>query len=109
VTCAVTLRAYDAAMTVRLVDPPPAAPKIVVPLWTVTRNGQRIDAELVDQGAAGFELWLLRDREWFAGRRFGNRAQAVAHSVETRRELLSRGWNPTASGALQPRSPVPAV
>jgi hypothetical protein len=96
VTCAVTARAYDAAMTVRLVDPPPTTPKIVMPLWTLTRDGQRIDAELVDQGTAGFELRLLRDHEWFAGRRFGNRAQAVAHSVETRRELLSRGWKPSA-------------
>ena len=94
-------------MTVRLVDPPPTTPKIVMPLWTLTRNGERIDAELVEQGAAGFELRLLRDHEWFAGRRFGNRTQAVAHSVETRRELLSRGWSPTASGAStsHPRTP----
>jgi hypothetical protein len=84
-------------MTVRLVDPPPTTPKIVMPLWTLTRDAQRIDAELVDQGAASFELRLLRDQEWFAGRRFGNRAQAVAHSVETRRELLSRGWSPSTS------------
>lgn len=84
-------------MTVRLVDLPLAAPKIVTPLWTLTKDAQRIDAELVDQGAAGFELRLLRDHEWFSGRRFSNRAQAVAHSVERRRELLSRGWSPSTA------------
>jgi hypothetical protein len=81
-------------MTVRLVDSPPTTPTIVTPLWTLTKGGQCIDAELVDQGAAGFELRLLRDRELLSDRRFRNRGQAVAYSVERRRELLARGWSP---------------
>ena len=81
-------------MTVRLVDLPPAPPKLVTPLWTVTKDAQRLDAELVEQGVAGLELRLLRDHEWLSGRRFNNRVQAVAHAVETRRELLTRGWQP---------------
>jgi hypothetical protein len=84
-------------MAARLVDPPPTAPKIVTPLWTLSKDAQRIDAELIDQGAAGFELRLLCDREVCSGRRFRNRAQAVAHSVERRRQLLSRGWSPSTS------------
>ena len=84
-------------MTVRLVDLPPAPPKLVTPLWTVTKDAQRLDAELVEQGAAGWELRLMQNHEWLSGRRFFGRAQAVAHAVETRRELLSRGWNPSTS------------
>ena len=82
-------------MTVRLIDLPPAMPKVVTPIWTVTKDAQRIDAELIEQGAAGWELRLMRNREWVSGRRFKHRLQAVAHAVETRRELLSRGWRPS--------------
>jgi hypothetical protein len=82
-------------MTVRLIDLPPATPKVVTPIWTLTKDAQRIEAELVDQGAAGWELRLMQNREWVSGRRFRDRLQAVAHAVETRRELLSRGWSPS--------------
>lgn len=82
-------------MTVRLIDLPPTTPKVATPIWTLTKDAQRIDAELVEQGAAGWELRLMQNREWIGGRCFRNRLQAVAHAVETRRELLSRGWSPS--------------
>jgi hypothetical protein len=34
----------------------PAKPRPAEPLWTVTKDAQRIDAELVDQSEAGWEL-----------------------------------------------------
>ena len=83
-------------MTVRLVELPPTTPRLVTTLWTVRKDSQRIDAELVEQGAAGWEVRLLRDLEWHSGRRFRNRVQAVAHAVDTRRELLTRGWSPSS-------------
>jgi len=82
-------------MTVRLIDLPPATPKVVTPIWALTKDARRIEAELVEQGAAGWELRLMTNREWVSGRRFKHRLQAVAHAVETRRELLSRGWSPS--------------
>lgn len=90
-------------MTVRLVDLPPTTASLVTPLWTVKKDSHRIDAELVEQGAAGWEIRLLRDHEWHSGRRFRNRVQAVAHAVDTRRELLTRGWSPSV-GLNPPRA-----
>jgi hypothetical protein len=63
-------------MTVRLVDLPPSPPKIVTPLWTLSKDHARLDAELVEQGAARWEVRLLRDHEWPKGRRFADRGDA---------------------------------
>jgi hypothetical protein len=62
------------------------------PLWSVRLDGRQIDAELRGHGEYGWEFQLLHDREFYAGRRFDLRAQAVAHGEEIRRELEQRGW-----------------
>ncbi|MEP6998819.1 MAG: hypothetical protein ABI900_14290 [Betaproteobacteria bacterium] len=79
-------------MTVRLVDMPPSKPNVVVSLWTVTKDGQRVDAQLVDQSAAGCELRMLQNGEWLSGRRFSDRARAITHGDDVRQQLESRGW-----------------
>jgi hypothetical protein len=79
-------------MTVRLVDMPPAKSFVVTPLWTVTKDGQRVDAQLVDQSEAGCELRLLQNGEWLSGRRFSDKARAMAHGDDVRHQLESRGW-----------------
>jgi hypothetical protein len=81
-------------MTVRLVDLPPTTSSLVTPLWTVKKDSHRIEAELVEHGAAGWEIRLLRGHEWQSGGCFRNRVQAVTRAVDTRRELLTRGWSP---------------
>jgi len=90
-------------MTARLVDLPPTTPSLVTPLWTVKKNSHRIDAELVEHSAAGWEIRLLRGHEWQSGGRFRKRVEAVAHAVDTRRELLTRGWSPSV-GVDTPRA-----
>jgi hypothetical protein len=79
-------------MTVRLVDLPPSKSHPVTPLWTVTRDGQRVDAQLVDQTTAGCELRMLQNGEWLSGRRFSDKARAMAHGEDVRRQLETRGW-----------------
>jgi hypothetical protein len=79
-------------MTVRIVDAPPPPPKVVTPLWTVTKGNQRIDAELVGQGSTGWELRMQHNFEWLSGRQFRGRADAVAHGDQHRQHLLARGW-----------------
>jgi hypothetical protein len=79
-------------MTVRLVDMPPSKPHVVMPLWTVTKDGQRIDAQLADQSEAGCELRMLQNADWLSGRRFSDRARATAHGDDVRQQLESRGW-----------------
>jgi hypothetical protein len=79
-------------MTVRRVDIPRTTPKIVTPLWTVTKDGQRIDAELLDQGLAGWELRMSKNHVWLSGRRFSDRPNAIAHGEAIRRDLEQREW-----------------
>jgi hypothetical protein len=70
----------------------PAKPKPAEPLWSVRMGGRQIDAELRGHGEYGWEFQLLHDREFYAGRRFDLRAQAIADGEEIRRELEQRGW-----------------
>jgi hypothetical protein len=79
-------------MTVRLVDMPPTKTFVATPLWTVTKDGQRIDAQLVDQSEAGCELRMLQNGDWLSGRRFSDKARAMAHGDEVRKQLEQRGW-----------------
>jgi hypothetical protein len=87
-------------MTVRLVDLPPTPPKIVTPLWTLTKDTQRVEAQLVDQSAAGCELRMMQNGAWLSGRRFRDVASAMAHGEHVRRELERK--------RRQDRLPVPS-
>ncbi len=63
-------------------------------LWSVVKDGHRLDAEFLDQHAAGLELRLLFDGDWYSGRRFDDRARAQAHANRSREQLLAKGWEP---------------
>jgi hypothetical protein len=63
------------------------------PLWTLERSGRRVACELRDHGeAAGAEVQLLRNGEFYAGRRFENRAMALQHADHVRVGLERDGW-----------------
>ena len=79
-------------MTVRLVDMPLSKTYLAESLWTVTKDGQRVDAQLVDQTEAGCELRMLQNGEWLSGRRFSDKARAMAHGDDVRHQLEQRGW-----------------
>jgi hypothetical protein len=70
----------------------PAKPRTAEPLWTATKDAQRVDAQLVDQSESGCELRMLQNGEWLSGRRFSDRARAIAHGEDVRQQLESRGW-----------------
>ena len=55
-------------------------PRASEPLWTLDNGGRRVTCELRDDGAHGCEAQLLRDSAFYAGRRFADRAQALAHT-----------------------------
>ena len=63
--------------------------------WTVAKDGRLITCEFRDEGEYGSEAQLLCDGEWYAGRRFGDRAHAVAHSDAVRARLARDGWTVT--------------
>lgn len=69
---------------------PAKRPREVV--WTLTKPGAEMRAELVGQGEYGWELQLLRDGELRYGRLFQLRADAETEATVCRRELEARGW-----------------
>lgn len=71
---------------------PARKPRPAEPLWSMCKDGHQIDAELRGHGEYGWELQLLRDGGFYAGRRFDLRAQAVAHGNEIRSDLERDGW-----------------
>ena len=62
-------------------------------VWTLRKDGRTIACELRDGGEyAGVEAQLLRDGEFYAGRRFITRALAVQHATTVRRDLERNRW-----------------
>jgi hypothetical protein len=74
--------------------PPPSLrkPRPTEPLWTLCKGDQQTDAALLGHGEYGWELRLLRQGDFYGGRRFDLREQAVAFGSEIRRELEADGW-----------------
>jgi hypothetical protein len=63
-------------------------------LWTLQRNGRQVACELRDHGEpGGAEVQLLKDGEFYAGRRFDTRAQALQHADHLRESLERDGWH----------------
>jgi hypothetical protein len=61
-------------------------------VWTVTKNGRRIDCELRYHGDTyGWECQLLRDEELASARRVGPRAVALSEADRHRQRLLQKG------------------
>src|SRR5207247_5829861 len=72
--------------------PPVPSPRPTQRLWSVLRSGEQIDAELLGHGESGWELQLYRRGEFYAGRRFNQRAQAIAYGDLVRGDLEAEGW-----------------
>jgi hypothetical protein len=76
--------------------PPPRASKPGEPLWSLRKDGRQFTCELRSHGEHGWEAQLFRDSDFYAGRRFDLRAQAVAHAEQTRQDLERDGWTALA-------------
>jgi hypothetical protein len=61
-------------------------------LWTLTKGGKRIDAELLYQGEAGVEVQFLHQGEMTMAWRFSLRAGAIAEADAQYARLLRDGW-----------------
>ena len=62
-------------------------------LWTMTKNGKRIDAELLFQGEQGVEIQFLHEGVMAYARRWTLHAQAVEEATSKRMELEQQGWS----------------
>jgi hypothetical protein len=73
--------------------PSPRRERPSEPLWTLERNGRHVAFELRDHGEpAGAEVQLLKDGEFYAGRRFDTRALSLRHADHVRQNLERDGW-----------------
>lgn len=61
-------------------------------LWTLTKNGKRIEAEMLYHAEYGVEIQCLHEGVMRYGRRWTLRAQAVEEAATMRVELESQGW-----------------
>jgi hypothetical protein len=84
--------------------PPARVSKPGEPLWSLHRDGRQITCELRSHGEYGWEAQLFRDGEFYAGRRFDLRAQAVAHAEQTRQDLDREGWAALVSAGCRGRA-----
>ncbi len=71
---------------------PPAKPRPGEPLFTLTRDGHRLDCELRYHGEYGVEARFLRDGELSIGRRFDTKALAVQWAELEREAWQREGW-----------------
>lgn len=71
---------------------PACKPRSRERLWTMTKNGKRIDAELLFHAEYGVEIQFLHEGLMAYGRRWMLRVQAVEEAATKRAELESLGW-----------------
>lgn len=70
----------------------PCKPRPRERLWTLTKNGKRIDAELLFHAEHGVEIQFLHEGVMAYGRRWMLRAEAVREADAKRTELERQGW-----------------
>lgn len=62
-------------------------------LWTLAKNGKRIDAELMFHAEYGVEIQFLYEGVMAYGRRWTLRAQAIQEANDKLAELTAEGWS----------------
>lgn len=70
----------------------PCKPRPRERLWTLTKNGKRIDEELLFHAEHGVEIQFLHEGVIAYGRRWTLRAQAIDEANTKRAELEVQGW-----------------
>jgi hypothetical protein len=58
----------------------------------MTKNGNRVDAELREHGQWGWECQFFYNGDFAYGRRWTTRADALAEAEAKRQELERAGW-----------------
>jgi hypothetical protein len=59
--------------------------------WSVRKEGRQLDCQLRGHGEYGWEVQLLRNGDWFYGRRYPTRALAQAEANAIRDEYIREG------------------
>ena len=72
--------------------PAPCTPRRRERLWTLKKNGKRIDAELLYHAEYGVEVQFLHEGVMAYRRRWTLPGQAVEEASAKRAELQQAGW-----------------
>ncbi|HZT76948.1 MAG TPA: hypothetical protein VFA27_09840 [Vicinamibacterales bacterium] len=75
--------------------PTPRTTRRGEPVFSMTKNGRRLDAELRDHGEFWCEIQFLVDGDLVYGRLWPNRSVALVEAEVKRVELNARGWTPS--------------
>ena len=76
---------------------PPREAKAGEFVWTFQKNARTLRCELRDHGEHGCEAQLVRDDEFYVGRRFDRRELALKYVNVRRADLERGGWASPAS------------
>jgi hypothetical protein len=69
----------------------PRQPRVGEALWAIEKDGRQLACELRDDGEAGVEAQVYRERELLYGRLWANRAVALAEADERKAQYLREG------------------
>ena len=69
----------------------PRQPRGAEHLWTIQKDHRQLACELRDDGKAGVEVHVYRDREFLFGRRCKTRALALEEAEATKAQYLRDG------------------
>jgi hypothetical protein len=72
-------------------EPHDRQPRMGEYLWAIQKDGRQLACELRDDGAAGVEVQVYRERELPYGRRWPTRASALAKADEWKAQYLREG------------------
>jgi hypothetical protein len=72
--------------------PPTRTPRPGERVWSMTKNGKQVDAELRDHREFGCECQFVVDGELAHGRLWPTRAGALMEAEAKLRELAGKGW-----------------
>jgi hypothetical protein len=61
-------------------------------VWTLTKRGRRVEAELLDHGVHGVEVQFFHQGVLSYARRWPSRALALAEADDERKRLMAAGW-----------------
>jgi hypothetical protein len=83
---------------------PPRQPTPGEPVWSLRKNGKRVDCELRFHGESyGWQCQCLHEGELAYGQRFVMREGAAAEAEAQRQRLISEGWMlPVTSHVVDP-------
>ena len=66
-------------------------PRAAEPLWSIDKNGFRVDCALIDRGMQGVDVEISSFGNWSSAHRCESRGAAISEAEELKAGLLRKG------------------